>query len=94
MNKLIITLCLSFTVISGIFTWIALMFASLPGAETSYSLKMRIVRGLFYFHPFWVVLSYYYIHNYAHENSYALLWCAAPFLTVAITWFIFSLNNP
>lgn len=79
------------TIITSFSSFIALMFACLPSTTKDLSLKMRIIRGLFYVHPFLITLSIYCINKYAKVNPLSLLWSLAPLVSVAVVWLIFSI---
>jgi len=69
------------------------MFATLPGAEMSYTLAARLQRALLYIHPVWVAFSIYQIHSKVDTVLGALLWGMAPLLSILLTWLLFSLPN-
>ncbi|MGF1725349.1 hypothetical protein [Photobacterium nomapromontoriensis] len=70
--------------------WLAMMFASLPGAEVSYAISMRIIRGLFYIYPILSAVSIYFLYRQLSVSYYALLWCLVPLAPIAVVWFIFN----
>ncbi len=74
MPELLIQLVLGFALLTGVLGWFALMFASLPGAELRRSLSMRLVRGLFYSYPLWVLVPVYQLKYTLVASSVDLLW--------------------
>jgi len=93
MKEYIVSVGLGITIFIGVVTWLAMMLASLPGAELDNSLRMKTVRFLFYIHPFFVALSWYFLNKYTQENYISLLWCLAPLISVFIVWLIFSFSG-
>ncbi len=90
MEQLLVRLVMALMGLISIFGWFAMMFASLPGAEMSYALSMRIIRGLFYIYPITSGLSIYLLHRHFDTSYFALLWFLGPILPLMIVWFIFS----
>ncbi|WP_447018394.1 hypothetical protein [Shewanella algae] len=93
MPELLIQLVLGFALLTGVLGWFALMFASLPGAELRRSLSMRLVRGLFYSYPLWVLVPVYQLKYTLVASSVDLLWGIAPMLPLLLVWSIFTLQG-
>ena len=91
MREVIVAVVVMIMSVTSFFGWFAMMFASLPGAEVSYTLSMRIVRGLFYIYPIISMLSIFFLYKQLGVTYYALLWCLVPLIPIALVWIIFSL---
>ncbi len=79
------------TLVLGVFGWIAMMFASLPGSSLSMSWHARCVRGLFYTYPVFVLLALYGLNRHASISNWGFLWALLPLLPIALVVLIFKL---
>ncbi|WP_412513408.1 hypothetical protein [Shewanella indica] len=93
MPELLLQFVLGFALLTGVLGWFALMFASLPGAELRRSLSMRLVRGLFYSYPLWVLVPVYQLKYTMVASSMGLLWGIVPMLPLLLVWLIFTLQG-
>ena len=93
MAELLVKLVLAVVLLTGVLGWFALMFASLPGAEMHRSLSMRLVRGLFYSYPLWVLVPLYQLKYNSVASSVDLLWGIVPMLPLLLVWLIFTLQG-
>lgn len=75
------------TLAIGVFGWIALAFASLPGSSISHAWHARTIRGLFYTYPGVVVGSL----SLLDSSDWSLLLCLAPVIPVFLVYLIFKI---
>lgn len=79
------------TLVFGLFGWIAVMFASLPGSSLSMSWHARCIRGVFYTYPAVVLLALYLLRTYGPDSVWAFAAVLIPLLPVVLVWLIFKL---
>lgn len=91
MYAVLIVLVQAATAVMGVFGWIAMVFASLPGSSLSMSWHARCVRGLFYIYPAFVLLALYGLNRHAPISGWGFLWSLLPLLPVALVWLIFKI---
>lgn len=90
MEVLLLAIASVVMVITFVFGWIAMAFASLPGSHLSYEWHARSIRGLFYTYPAVGLFALSQLLSQAYPLS--LIWCLLPCLPVLLVYIIFKVH--
>jgi len=93
MKDIIINSAMLFTALVGLFSWIAMICAALPGIKLYDSFSIRVVRLFFYSYPFFIALPIYFIYSDAYSNIMSLLWGGVTLIPLAFVWLIFNIKK-